>query len=92
MLLDPFVEQLHLPAASADLGDDYRGFGHVVGQERELFAGFRIGMPSLSFENLLVENIHIVNLAVGNNDKGWEVPLQFQKREQFDGRFGPSKL
>ena len=164
MLLDPFEEQLHLPAASVELGDDYRGLGHVVGQEHQLFGGFRIGIPYPSksfgilterlvagqdnslveanagsfvdrrgvastepeiafcasykkchflmdaikpckvdigsvhdvertdFENQLVEDIHIVNLAGGNNDKGWEVSLQGQKRVQFDGRLGSAKL
>ena len=42
VLLDPFEEQLDLPAAFVKLGDGERRHGEVVGQEGQGLAGFRI--------------------------------------------------
>ena len=42
MLLDPFEEQFHLPAAFVKRGNGQRGQGGVVGQEHQRLAGFRV--------------------------------------------------
>ena len=42
VLLDPFEEQLDLPAAFVDLGDGKRGQREVIGQELESLAGLLI--------------------------------------------------
>ena len=46
MLLDPFEEQLDLPATTVKLGDGDRRLGEVVGQEDEVLAGVRIGIAN----------------------------------------------
>jgi hypothetical protein len=42
MLLDPFEEQLHLPAALVQRGDSQRRQARIVGQEHQRLAGLRI--------------------------------------------------
>ena len=42
VLLDPFEEQLHLPAALVELGDGQRGKIEVIGQEHQDFAVLRV--------------------------------------------------
>src|ERR1035437_8004271 len=42
MLLDPFEEQLHLPAAPVKLGDRECWQGEVVGQEARVVAGLGV--------------------------------------------------
>ena len=39
MLLDPFEEQLHLPALAVQIGDQLRFQGEVVGQKHQALAG-----------------------------------------------------
>ena len=42
MLLDPFEKQFDLPATLVQRGDGQRGQRHIVGQEHQRLAGFRV--------------------------------------------------
>ena len=42
MLLDPFEEQLHLPATLVQRGNGQRRQRRIIGQEHQRLAGFRV--------------------------------------------------
>ena len=44
------------------------------------------------FQYKIVEDIDVVNLPIGNNDKGWDAPAQIQKCVEFDRSLVLSKL
>lgn len=44
------------------------------------------------FDGQFVEDVDIVNLAGGNNDKGWNASMKVQQRMQFDRRFASSEF
>ena len=164
MLLDPFEEQFDLPSGLVQQCDGPSWFAEVVGQEHELLARRRIGIPDATqgvgvammriktfqnnrlietdaktlfdrmgitalepevvfgsgdeegaiamntvqshevqispvhdverpcFDGQFVEDVDIVNLAGGNNDKGWNVSMKVQQRMQFDRRFALSEF
>src|SRR4030067_2072100 len=45
MLLDPPEEELDLPALLVQQGDTFRGKGKIVGEEYQVFPGFRVDKP-----------------------------------------------
>src|SRR5512139_1302567 len=49
-------------------------------------------IESSRFEDQLIEDPDIVNLAVGNNDEGGNASSQIQQRMQFHGAFVSSEL
>ena len=49
-------------------------------------------IESSRFEDQLIEDLDIVNLAVGNNDEGWNASSEVQQRMQFHGAFVSSEL
>ena len=57
MLLEPFEEQLDLPAAPIELGDGQSRDGEVVGQENQHLAGFRIAIADAA------ERVGIIELG-----------------------------
>jgi hypothetical protein len=44
------------------------------------------------FWNQFVEHVDIVQLAVADMNKSWDVATQIQKSMQFDGCFGLAKV
>jgi hypothetical protein len=44
------------------------------------------------FDGRFVEDVDIVNLAGGNNDKGRNASMKVQQRVQYDRRFAPSEF
>ena len=44
------------------------------------------------FEDQLIENRHIVNLSMSNDDEGRNASAQIQERVQFDRSFALSEL
>jgi len=44
------------------------------------------------FDGQFVEDVDVVNLAGGNNDKGWNVSMKVQQRMQFDRCFALSEF
>ena len=157
MLLDPFEEQLDLPATVIQLRDSQRGCGEVVGQKDQSLARFEIAIADASqrrgiivlsqparrddrlvkaqaggfvhgtgvaadeaevflgarneeggtlmqavqsgeveipaihdveragFPSELVEDVHVVNAARGDNDDGGKVAVESQQCVEFDG-------
>ena len=160
MLLDPFEEQLDLPAQTVELGDGKGGQREVVGEKDQSLAGLGILEPDTSqrrgealvrveagerdglvadetgasvdrmrvsalglevslspddeeaaglmkatepievdvsaihdvdgtgLGHQLIEDIDVVQLAVADEDEGWDIAPQIQERMQLDRRFG----
>ena len=63
MLLDPFEEQLHLPAALVQRADGCRRQRKVVGEKHQRFAGLRI------FEADATQRLREILLAVKPIDR-----------------------
>jgi hypothetical protein len=52
VLLDPFEEELHLPAAAIQVGDAQCGQAKMIGQEYEALVDLRIGVLDAMFSDL----------------------------------------
>lgn len=78
MLLDPFVEQLDLPAATGELGDGQCRHVEVVGQKDQMSVLFCIGELDVSqmLRVILAGKIPGRHLAVAGVNEGWCITAQ----------------
>ena len=91
-----FVDRLRIEAFELEIAF---GSGHKECRgSMDLVKASEIQIPSVEdverswFEGQLIENRHIVNLSVGNDDEGGDASAQVQKRVQFDRSFALSEL
>jgi len=68
VLLDPFEEQLDLPAGLVDLSDRGGGQSEVVGQEHEVLSGFRVAVTNSAKRDRAASRlaaVHVDGLVAG---------------------------
>ena len=91
-----FVDRLRIEAFELEIGfgsghKECRGSMDLV-KASEIQISSIENIESAWFEDQLIENRHIVNLSMGNNDERGDASAQVQKRVQFDRSFALSEL